>query len=147
MKHPKSIPYLLLLFLLLNIASSAQDTPKDSSHTALPQKHRGLPNPQPLFPRFPGGNDSLAIFIATHTHYPNAAKKHHISGIIEVDFTVGLDGTIKNPKILNHLGYGCDEEAIRVVNLMPKWIPATKGREPMELDSHVNIAFGKIKNQ
>ena len=143
MKLPKRILFISLFSFLLSIDSYAQNTQKDSSHSSLPQKHAGLPNPQPIFPRFPSGNDSLAIFIRSHTTYPKAAKKHHVSGVIEVGFTVAIDGTIKNPKVLNHLGYGCDEEAIRVVNLMPKWIPAVKGREPMELDSRVNVSFGK----
>jgi len=143
MKLPKKLLFLSLFSFFLSMNSSAQNIQKDSANSASPQKHAGLPNPQPLFPRFPGGNDSLAAFISTHIHYPKAAKKHHISGVIQVDFIVAKDGTIKNPKVLNHLGYGCDEEAIRVVNLMPKWIPALKGREPMELDSRVNISFGK----
>jgi TonB family protein len=141
MKPSKSIPLFLYLFLLLNMASYAQDTLKQLR----PTRRIGLPNPLPVFPRFPGGNDSLAIFIKNHTHYPKKARKHNISGNVEVYFTVTADGSIKNPKVLKPIGYGCDEEAIRVVNLMPKWIPATIGRDSMQLDYHVIIPFGKQK--
>ena len=139
MKLPKSI--LLLFFFLPGITSYAQDSSKATSGIPLPQKHPRLTTPLPVLPQFPGGNDSLTAFIKAHTRYPKQAKKNYISGVVEVYFTVTLDGNIKNPKILKPLGYGCDEEAIRVVNLMPKWKPASKGREPMELNSHVIIPF------
>lgn len=151
MKRFKSIA---LFSLLLNI-SSAQDTSKVAyavkggsvSGTPRVVKHMGMTNPLPLFPQYPGGNDSLAAFLKKYTRYPKAAKKHNISGVVDVSFTVTVDGSVKNPKIVKSLGYGCDEEAIRIVNLMPKWIPATKGREPMELNSQVNLLFGNQKNK
>ena len=96
-----------------------------------------------MLPQFPGGRDSLALFIKKHTRYPKEARRNNISGIIEVDFTVATDGTIKNPTVFKSLGYGCDEEALRIVHLMPKWIPGRRGRDLMELDYHVNIPFGK----
>jgi len=92
---------------------------------------------------YPGGKDSLATFLKKNTHYPKAARKHHISGMVEVDFIVTKNGTLEKPHVLKPLGYGCDEEAIRIVNLMPKWIPSRQGRDPIELDYHVTIPFGK----
>ncbi len=140
MKQAKSL--LLLFFFLMSITSFSQDTSKSRSGPT-PQRHTGLANPLPTLPQFPGGNDSLAAFIKKHTQYPKQAKKQDISGAVEVYFTVAIDGSIIKPKISKSLGYGCDEEAIRIVNLMPKWKPAMKGREPMELNSQVTIPFGK----
>jgi len=146
MKKQKNILFFLSFFLLMNLASFSQDTskvaPKKINHP-LPPRHRPPSNPLPTLPQFPGGKDSLAAFIKNNTKYPKTAKKHHISGVIEVDFSVTIDGSIKNPTVLKSLGYGCDEEAIRVVKLMPKWIPSRKGREPMENTYHVDIPFGK----
>jgi len=84
----------------------------------------------------------LALFIKNNTKYPDEASKHAISGTIEVDFVVTRQGELTNIQVLNPLGYGCDEEAMRVVKLMPLWKPAMTGGSPMEMNCHVNIPFG-----
>jgi len=132
----KNLLSLLFFFFMLNAVSYSQD-----SAIIRFQRHP-LPT-LPTLPVFIGGKDSLATFIKRNTHYPEEARKHHISGAIEVDFTVTKDGTIKNPTVLKPLGYGCDEEALRVVHLMPQWIPSRSGLNPMELNYHVTIPFGK----
>ncbi len=134
----KSAKHIIVILILLGTYSCyAQDTARPGP--IHPQKRY---TPLPLTPQFPGGRDSLALFLKKHTRYPSKAKKNHISGIIEVDFLVSKDGEIKNPHVLKSLGYGCDEEAIRVVKLMPKWKPAISGRETMEMDFHVDVPFG-----
>ncbi len=131
----------ILLTLLFSVAAFAQDT----SVKPVPIQEYRRYTPQPVLPEFPGGKDSMAIFIKNNLRYPKKARKHHISGIIQVNFTVSTDGTLKNATVFKSLGYGCDEEALRIVHLMPKWIPGRKGRDPMELDYHINIPFGKQK--
>jgi hypothetical protein len=141
----KSTLIVFLLCPVMPIACFAQDTAKavpQNHPRILPVNHHRPGNPLPVLPQFPGGKDSLSSFIKKNTHYPKEACKHHVTGIIEVDFTVTTTGSIKDPVVKNHLGYGCDEEAIRVVNLMPKWISARKGRDLMELTYHVDIPFG-----
>ena len=98
--------------------------------------------PLPTIPQFPGGRDSLVLYIKKHTCYPRKARKHHIKGVVEVDFTVATDGSLKNIRVLKPLGYGCDKEAIKVVKHMPRWLPGMMGRNPMQIDYHVNIPFG-----
>jgi protein TonB len=128
---------IVVVLMLAGFSCFAQDT---TSHKSIqPQKRY---TPLPLTPEFPGGRDSLAIFIRNHTRYPAKAKKKNISGVIEVDFLVTKDGEITKPHVLKPLGYGCDEEAIRVVKLMPKWKPAMMGRDAMEMDFHVDVPFG-----
>jgi len=110
----------------------AQDSTKHQKHQML-----GLP----LVPEFPGGKDSLADFLKKNVHYPAAARKHHITGTIEVDFWVDEKGDLSNLHVLKPFGYGCDKEALRVVKMMPKWKPGMQGRNPMAMDYHVNITF------
>lgn len=98
--------------------------------------------PLPLVPRFPGGRDSLAMYIKTHTKCPRCVHKHHTSAVIEVDFVVAKDGSLKNIHVLKPLCKACDKEAIRVVKGMPKWQPGMMGRNPIEMDYHVDIPFG-----
>jgi periplasmic protein TonB len=71
------------------------------------------------------------------------AKKNNISGVVDVYFMVPVDGSIKKSKISKNIGYECDVEAIRVVNLLPKRKSAMKSRAPMEFNSHVTIPFEK----
>lgn len=122
-------------FMALSVASYGQDS---GVHRPPPRRYTPLPLP----PRFPGGRDSLALYIKSHTRYPRKAKKHHIKGVIEVDFLVDTAGHLKNIRVLKPLGYGCDKEALRVVKGMPQWIPGMLGRKPMEMDFHVDIPFG-----
>lgn len=73
---------------------------------------------------FVGGYDSLMRFIVDNLIYPEEALKGKIEGKVLTTFVVEVDGSISDIKVLRGLGYGCDEEAIRIIKLMPKWNPA-----------------------
>jgi protein TonB len=75
-------------------------------------------------PEFPGGLDSLMSYLYKNTHYPEAASKAHIKRTVYMAFIVETDGSISTVKIARGIGYGCDEEAVRVVQAMPTWKPA-----------------------
>jgi TonB family protein len=72
---------------------------------------------------FPGGGPAFRYFLEKNMMYPPAAKANKIQGKVYVTFVVDKKGVIKYPKIQKSLGYGCDEEAIRLVKKMPKWEP------------------------
>lgn len=74
---------------------------------------------------YPGGNDSMMVFIWNHINYPEEARKAGIDGIVQISFDVNFDGKLKNFLALSNLGYGLENELIRVVQTMPLWIPAT----------------------
>jgi protein TonB len=136
MKLALHIVFLFIAVLAFGNAGYAQDSNKP------PFKPVKRYTPLPLTPQFQGGRDSLAAFIKEHTHYPASARKHGVKGVIEVDFLVTKEGTLQNIRIFHSLDRACDKEAIRVVKLMPKWQPGMMGRDPMEMDYHVNIPFG-----
>ncbi|MBP1646141.1 MAG: TonB family protein [Bacteroidetes bacterium] len=75
---------------------------------------------------FPGGIDALGQFLASNIKYPQEAKEKKITGKIFLTFVIEKDGSINDIKILRDIGYGCGEEAKRVVKLMPKWKPANQ---------------------
>ncbi|NNM94134.1 MAG: TonB family protein, partial [Bacteroidia bacterium] len=83
-------------------------------------------------PQFRGGRDSMNAFILKHTKYPCRARKHNISGIVQIDFRVTKEGKTTQIHVYKSLGYGCDEEAMRVVKQMPLWKPAMMGREAID---------------
>ena len=74
-------------------------------------------------PQFPGGEDSLYSFIYSNLRYPQEAIDNGIEGRVFITFVIEKDGSITNIKILRDIGYGCGEEAVRVLKMMPKWIP------------------------
>jgi TonB family protein len=134
MKSGAQLLLILSVFLTTANSSFAQDTAKNRQAKRY--------TPLPLIPQFPGGRDSLALFIKKNTHYPSSAKKHHITGIIEVDFVMNKEGQITKAHVLKSLSLSCDKEALRVVKLMPHWRPGMLGRDPIEMDYHVDIPFG-----
>lgn len=69
-------------------------------------------------PEFPGGKSGLAKFVREHLKYPKEALENKIEGKVFLSFKVDFDGTIKDVKVINGLGYGCDEEACRIIRLM-----------------------------
>lgn len=72
-------------------------------------------------PEFSGGKNALFKFISKNIKYPEEAIKQEISGRVFVTFIVEDDGEITNIELLRGIGGGCDEEAMRVVSIMPKW--------------------------
>ncbi|HRC32739.1 MAG TPA: TonB family protein [Bacteroidia bacterium] len=76
-------------------------------------------------PEFVGGVDSLKSFMKNNFSYSNAARANKVQGVIYIGFVVEADGTLSNIKILRGIknDYGLNAEAIRVVEIMPKWIP------------------------
>jgi len=92
-------------------------------------------------PQYPGGQDELAKFLGQHIKYPEAAKKDSISGRVYVQFVVNKTGQINNVKLVRGIGGGCDEEAIRVVKMMPLWTPALQNGKPVSVFFNLPIVF------
>ena len=74
-------------------------------------------------PMFRGGERKLMEFIGSNVVYPKEAIDAGIEGKVFVEFYIEKDGTVSDAKVLRGIGYGCDEEALRVIGLMPKWFP------------------------
>ncbi len=74
-------------------------------------------------PNFPGGEKEMIKFIKSNLKYPDMARKTGASGTVITNFVVQSDGKIRNIKVIRGIGSGCDEEAVRILQLMPNWIP------------------------
>jgi TonB family protein len=80
-------------------------------------------------PEFIGGMEALGTFLQENLKYPEAAKKAFYSGRVYTSFIVNTDGTATNFDVLKSGEFGCNEEALRVLKLIPKWIPGkSKGK-------------------
>lgn len=74
--------------------------------------------------KFPGGSDSLMNFIWNNLKYPAAAQQNNVQGEVQISFDVNFDGNLINFSKISNLGYGLEDELIRVIKLSPKWVPA-----------------------
>ena len=65
----------------------------------------------------------LYEFLGKNIQYPEMAKENGIQGKVFVDFVVMKDGTIRDVKVVKGVDEALDNEAIRIVQMMPKWKP------------------------
>ncbi|MFZ4740506.1 MAG: energy transducer TonB [Bacteroidales bacterium] len=92
-------------------------------------------------PDFQGGEKARVDFLRNNMHYPDKAIENGIEGIVYITFVVEKDGSITNIKILRGIGGGCDEEAVRVIKLMPKWIPGNLNGSIIRTQYNMPIKF------
>jgi TonB family protein len=97
---------------------------------------------------FPTGIPGLMQYVAHNLRYPAKAKVAGIEGDVYVIFTIlptGAVGEAKVNKTIERIGGGCEEEAIRVVRNMPKWIPARQNGKPVAVQYQLPIRFALEK--
>jgi len=92
-------------------------------------------------PEFPGGAEQMMIFIAKNIKYPPMARESGIQGRVFVNFVVEPNGSVSNVKVLRGIGGGCDEEAIRVVETMPKWTPGRQRGKAVRVSFNLPVRF------
>lgn len=83
-----------------------------------------------VMPSYPGGEKALIKFMEDNIQYPEAALDEGVEGTVQLSFAVDENGKIYTPVVKSEkMGYGLEEEAIRVVKMMPKWNPGSiKGK-------------------
>ena len=110
-------------------------------------------------PRFPGGDQALMEFIENNLHCPKKMLRIGANGRVIVSFVVEKDGSITEPKVVKTtLKYKsgkpyentriikkCEEEALRIVKMMPRWIPGKQCGVPVRVKYHVPFKFNQPK--
>lgn len=81
-------------------------------------------------PVFPGGQSSLESYINNNIEYPQQAIDNNVEGTVNVQFVIDESGTVSNVQAGGaKLGYGLEEEAVKIISQMPKWTPGkVKGK-------------------
>jgi len=92
-------------------------------------------------PQFPGGNIAMIRFIHQNLQYPSVALKQRIQGRVWCSFVVEKDGSISDLKLEKGLYSFLDEEALRVLRLMPQWIPAVRNNSEVAVRVYIPIVF------
>ncbi len=93
-------------------------------------------------PEFPGGQEKLMEFLAKNLHYPQFAEEKGIQGRCIIEFVINKDGSVVEPKIVRSLETHCDNEAMRVIKLMPKWKPGKQKGNPVRVKFRIPVQFG-----
>ncbi|HSG68454.1 MAG TPA: energy transducer TonB, partial [Bacteroidales bacterium] len=98
-------------------------------------------------PQYPGGQKAMYAYLGENIKYPEEAKKKGISGTVFVTFVILDNGEVSNVSILRGVGYGCDEEALRVVKGMPKWTPGKQDGKPVNVSFNLPIKFNLAEDK
>ena len=85
--------------------------------------------------------NALLQFIYQEIKYPETARMLDVEGTIVITFIIEKDGTITDPTIVREIGGGCGAEGLRVVKLMPNWIPGYQEGEPVRVQFNFPIKF------
>ena len=67
---------------------------------------------------YPGGSSALKSFVRKNLTYPKEAINQQIEGKVYVKYEVNNAGEVHKVSVINGIGYGCDEEAMRIINLL-----------------------------
>ena len=131
-----------LLFVLIALFSCKAQTDKQEPRTNL----RFADSTQAMnmccnktMPAFPGGVQAMGVFLKKHLTYLKACLE--VSGKVIVNFTVSETGKINGIKIAKGLTKEFDEEVVRVVALMPDWIPGNQCGKPTSFTQTLPVRF------
>ena len=91
--------------------------------------------------RDPGGNAAIVSAIPKATKYPPLALRNQVEGRIFVSFTVNAQGDVSDVKVVKGLGSGLDEETVRAVKTLPKFIPGKQNGRAVSVSFTVPITF------
>lgn len=117
----------------------------NNTHLSLSSKSREM-NEQVFtvvekMPSFPGGDAELLKYIATNIKYPKESQDNGEQGRVICSFIVGRDGSVNNPEVLRGVTPLLNEEAVRVINTMPRWNPGMQRGKAVAVKYTVPITF------
>ena len=92
-------------------------------------------------PQFPGGLSEAMKFLAKNIKYPVEAQQAKIEGRVIVRFVVGRDGSVSDVEVMRGVSPELDAEAVRVVSMMPKWIPGKQRGKAVAVKYTMPIMF------
>ena len=111
-------------------SSPAEPTPKNTEGTgdfveALPE----------------GGYPALYDYFATQLRYPEAARRDGVAGAVLVGFTINAEGASENIRVIQGIREDLDQEAVRLIEQMPRWSPATLNGQPVTTQHTLPLTF------
>lgn len=120
--------------------ASSMPMAKDTAEAKTGKKMPCTDNPE-MFPQFPGGHIALFEYLSKNIKFPKEKEKEDVKVRVVTTFTVEKDGSITHAKIVRSQGEAFDNEALRVINGMPKWIPGMQNGKAVSVKYLLPITF------
>ncbi|NDP21677.1 MAG: energy transducer TonB [Paludibacter sp.] len=92
-------------------------------------------------PQFPGGDAARIEFLKQNVHYPEEAQKNQEQGRVIVQFVINSLGEIKNAKVVKSISSSLNQEALRVINSFPTWIPGSQNGKSVSVYQLMPVSF------
>jgi TonB family protein len=92
-----------------------------------------------------GGRKAFKQYLEKNLQYPEQALKNEVEGKVTVQFTIGMTGQLSDFKVIRGVGFGCEEEVIRLIKQGPKWSPTKKNEAPVKDRVRVRMRFSLPK--
>ena len=120
---------MLLAFVSVNAYSQSDDADND------------VYNMVDQSAKFQDGYNSIIKFVQANIKFPAEAQENNVHGKLMVSVVVEKDGSLSDIKIKKGLGYGLDEEIVRIIKMMPKWQPAQHKGKAVRQSQTIMIPF------
>lgn len=120
--------------------ASSMAMAKDTAEVKTGKKMPCTDNPE-MFPQFPGGHVALFEYLSKNIKFPKSKENEDVKVRVVTTFTVEKDGSITDAKIVRSQGEAFDNEALRVINGMPKWIPGMQNGKAVSVKYTLPITF------
>jgi protein TonB len=151
----KKTAYRYIVPVSFNTPAPAKEKPVAKAVTAAPTD--GIYDVVDVRPQFAGCENStdtidctfrkMLAHIKSNMQYPEDAIKHSVHGQVMVEFVVGEDGMVKNVSLVQGIGAGCDQEAMRLVSSMPAFTPGTLAGKAVPVRMKLPIYFQLPKKE
>lgn len=115
-------------------------TAKDGEGTGDPNAVKDLSGVDE-YPEFNGGAKAWSKYMERNLRYPSGAQEEGASGKVYVSFVVEKDGSITDVSVIKGIGFGCDEEAMKVIKKSPLWKPGKNKGIPVRVRYNMAINF------
>jgi TonB family protein len=125
-----------LAFATMAFSLPGRSLPVSAFSPVIPSVAEEIVNPE-----FKGGQDAMMKFLQSNLVYPEASKTKKEEGSVVVSFVVKKDGKITNVKVKRGVSKALDEEAVRVVRMMPDWKPGMKDGVPADFEMVLPVSF------
>lgn len=104
------------------------------------------PPPAPEMPfesveQMPEFNGNVSEYLGRNIQYPQMARETQTTGRVVIRFVINEDGSVSSAKIVKGIGAGCEEEALRVINSMPKWKPGRNNGKAVKVYMTLPVKF------
>ena len=120
---------MLLAFVSVNAYSQSDDADND------------VYNMVDQSAKFQDGYNSIIKFVQENIKFPAEAKENNVHGKLMLSVEIKKDGSLSNITVKKGLGYGLDEEIVRIIKMMPKWQPAQHKGKTVRQSQMILIPF------